>query len=177
MTLLPEFAVCPATDAHIRCELPEGHDGDHRCEILNGNATHFWMVGRPAPPLPESNFEECACCEGPTCSNSVELRAHRQVTPCDPSIVIDAVVERAEKAEGERDTLRELIFIWGEAQANMADATCSEAETGACASYRPETFDPCPGCARMGSAWQTLQGIEGVMQEKYDELREAGYER
>ncbi len=32
----------------IRCELGEGHDGDHRCEILNGNASHTWPAHDPS---------------------------------------------------------------------------------------------------------------------------------
>lgn len=84
---------------------------------------------------------------------------------------------RATKAERERDELRELIFIWGEATLDMREAECSEQDTGACASMGDDHYPPCDGCGRMASAWDTLQGIEGVMFEAYEQLREAGYER
>jgi len=73
--------------------------------------------------------------------------------------------------------LRELLYIWGEAMLDMEEAECSEQDTGACASMGSDHYPYCDGCEKDASAFATLQGIEGVMREAYERLREAGYER
>lgn len=74
--------------------------------------------------------------------------------------------------------LREFLFIWGEAKQVVDEVQCGEQDTGACATIQGvERFDYCDRCKEWASAWDALQGIERVMSERYDEMREAGYER
>lgn len=111
----------------------------------------------------QSSLQHCAC--------------GKRECPGDGRATDQRHAEEIARRWNEAAELRELIYIWGEARQGADEYVCTEQDTGACSTVNIHCPERCEACSRAIDSFDALQGIERVMQEKYDDLREAGYER